>query len=1160
MKSKLVPKRRLRYAIAGDGLGLVYMLLLGGCTSFGNVMSGSSQGQAGLLNNGDQSDNNNTISGRVINGYLANALVFQDINSDGLLSNGEPLTITGIDGTYSLAAKTGNIVVKPINYLTADEKINATTKFNELGLYNPDLATTYYVNSSGGIVNFTGQMKLLSPKGSSNLNVTPLSTMVAGLVNSGIYDDQRAEQKVIEIFGVSSQTDYIALSKSVDPVASNLGIESQNRAVSFSNLIATALDFYRNDISAGDVLKSLAVLTTENLDEASENSLVVPDWTKMLSSSSDVKRILSKIAVENKLQIDLGELDKAADNLASQNKILASVSPISLEEDTGISAIDGVTSNPKVVIAPNIQMSEGGMLFSVAPGKVMYENVLASLVWVSSLSELTFTEGVNTLFARSASALDQKIYQLSFLMDTHAPGVSASEDLALFDQYQSDYFLSDGKNYANNLLLNDSFLNSYVVGDEHIFWEYQVVEENGDGGFAIPTEIRWTSFINISPTGQYDGLSLRTYFQVSDLAGNTSNPKFSDIILDNVAPVSLLADSIELKKDSGIYSYDRYSNSIVLDQLTTLVANDYQDATTKIIQQWTQSGMPVDENAYLLNPPIPVQDGEYTFWVKQIDRAGNASEAVAVYIVLDTTAPILPSELEFDSSEWSRGLVVNALDFNASLTEWEQYKIVSKNSGSDPSSSWSNTSLIDKTGDYDIYYRIVDRAGNVSAEELLGTVRADFTAPIIEYSSSLNFTEENQFQEYLSSISDQERIRGHEVYSLDLSRRASGIHLVHEWVASKDPSGNVSIPLEFNFVIDEVARNFVELEMVNSPWINGKDGGDNLFNLSRQLGESYNLVGAQGSDRANNLMPGDIFLGLEGVDYGLFDTSQAIYGLSFLTQSELDFIYGSAGINLNDLTAPPIFKIYSEDRSNPDEGGMSIIQAEWLEYKDAIGKSQLLMLERFTKLETWVINLGDGDDQLYFGGETIAVNGGSGADHLQGGGGEDYLIGGSGSVGGVDLLQGYAGNDLLVGGDYLFKSDSHYRLEGGSGDDTLIAGNGHGDLIGGDGHDFFWIDLVDGSVAPLVLSIMDFNPDEDKIGFLNWDVSDAYKGVFIDPLKGSVSIDLVEMIGATYGSVLNITGFDSSGLLPEFVVENWINSYSSSDFAWTDLSIDTFTI
>lgn len=642
MKSKINPKRHRRYAIAGDGLGLFYLLLLGGCTSFGNVMTGSSQsqGQGSLTDDDLSADASKSISGRVINGYLANALVFQDINNDGLLSKGESLTVTGIDGIYSLAEKTGNIIVKPINRLSDDEKINAAPTLNSLGLYNPDLATTYYVDDSGGIVNFTGQMQLINSNASGNYNVTPLTTLVAGLVGSGKYNLQAAEQKVAYIFGVDSHTDYIALSQSVLSSESSSGLAAKNRAVGFSNFISTALDFYSGTVSDVDILKNLAVFTTENFDEASQNGISAPDWSKMLASASDIKAILSKIAVENKLQIDLEKFDADVGRLVLKNKSFVIAAPISLEEDTGLSGVDGITSNSKLMLDSEIANLTGGAIFSMKPGLVNYEDVSTSLQWTSSISAITFSEGINTLFVRPSVASDQKFYQFSFLLDTVAPNVLVSSDLSLFQYYESAYFPSDGNNYSNSLSFSSEYLDAYLNTGEHIYPEYQVVEVNEDGAYAQPTEDGWVPFLNLSSKQDYDGYNFRTYFRVTDLAGNGSSPEFFDIVLDNVAPLALSTGSVELENDSGIYSYDRYSKSIQLDPLTTLVANNYQDATTTTIQQWTVSGDVPDADGFLLDAPVPLSDGEYTFWVKQVDRAGNESDVIAVSVVLDTAPPI----------------------------------------------------------------------------------------------------------------------------------------------------------------------------------------------------------------------------------------------------------------------------------------------------------------------------------------------------------------------------------------------------------------------------------------------------------------------------------------------------------------------------------------
>lgn len=1134
-------------------MGLAYMLLLGGCTSFGNVMSGSGAFQASDPT--PTSTPNLTISGKAINGYLANALVFQDINQDGLLSAGESLTITGIDGAYTLAAQSGPIVVKPVNQLTANEKVQATPVLNTLGIYNPDLANTYYVNSAGAVVNFTGQMQLLTTTGAKNANVTPMSTLVAGLVGSGKYDLQRAEQKAFDIFGVSSQVDYVALIKAADPTLVALGTESQKKAVSFSNFISTALNFYSDTLPAENVFKSLAVLTTENLDAVSALAIKAPDWGQMLSSATDVKAILSQLAVENQLQLDLVKLDTAVSNLTVKNKDLVGALPISLAKDTGVSGVDQITSSAAIVVDPAAFQAGSVLQYAVARGAVNYADAVAALNWVESLSALKFNEGLNTVFVRSSDTAGYKAYEYVFQLDTQAPSVSVDANTSLFDPVRSTHFVSDGKTYINNINISDGFAQRYQSETERTYVQYQVANKNENQSFANPSDGAWTSFINVSPTASFDGLLLRTYYRITDVAGNASNVAYDEVLLDNSAPDRITVEMVELKSDSGIYDFDRYSSKISLDTISKLVANDYQEQTTAVVYQWATPNAPADEASYATQQTAPTQDGAYTMWAKQVDRAGNESQAIAVQIVLDTQVPNLPSTLVFDTSALGRGLAITATGFQSSLTEWGQYKVVPITGTPDSTSTWQNLNVIQSSGRYDVYYRLVDRAGNTSTEKYMGQVQADFTAPTIQ--STQEFTTSAQLQTLIHNLTQSELLLGNQVTAMDWTRPSEGVSLVHQVVTSHDASGNVSAPLEFELIQDLATRNLVPTSQIYAPWISGQDDALNLFDLPIQRGESYNMVGGGASDRVNHAMPGDIFLGQGGTDYFSFDDSQAVYGLSFLTDSELDFIYDSAGLAQRSSSSPPVLKIYSEDRSNPDEGGMSIVDADIVGYKDASGKSQFMRFDHLAVLNAWVVNLGAGDDSLYFGGDNIYVHGGSGNDRLSGGAGRDFLIGGSSNLQGLDLVQGYGGDDVLIGGDYQYFTDSSFKLEGGTGNDLLIAGNGRGELVGGEGQDIYLIAPVEGSVASLHLSLTDFDPTQDKIAFLDWHIADAYKGVFVDPVQGQVQIDLSQMIGAPYGSVLNIAGPDTAGLLPETVIENWIMSTSSTDFAWSDLSIDT---
>lgn len=89
--------------------------------------------------------------------------------------------------------------------------------------------------------------------------------------------------------------------------------------------------------------------------------------------------------------------------------------------------------------------------------------------------------------------------------------------------------------------------------------------------------------------------------------------------------------------------------------------------------------------------------------------------------------------------------------------------------------------------------------------------------------------------------------------------------------------------------------------------------------------------------------------------------------------------------------------------------------------------------------------LGDGRDNVFWGGaEADTLNGAGGSDSLKGGGGGDTLIGGTGN----DILDGGAGADILTGGD---GNDIFVLRKGEANGDTIMdffgRGNADGDSI-----------------------------------------------------------------------------------------------------------------
>jgi VCBS repeat-containing protein len=138
---------------------------------------------------------------------------------------------------------------------------------------------------------------------------------------------------------------------------------------------------------------------------------------------------------------------------------------------------------------------------------------------------------------------------------------------------------------------------------------------------------------------------------------------------------------------------------------------------------------------------------------------------------------------------------------------------------------------------------------------------------------------------------------------------------------------------------------------------------------------------------------------------------------------------------------------------------------EWVEVKANFlsGKNHTQTFKA-TDFDSIVIMSGDGNDNVTVDNKItkkVTIDGGSGDDHLMAGGGPTKMLGGDGNdvlIGGSgkDKLYGGWGNDLLIGGsgdDILDGGPGNDRLFGGRGDDIILGGAGNDLLVGGPGKD-----------------------------------------------------------------------------------------------------------
>lgn len=106
-------------------------------------------------------------------------------------------------------------------------------------------------------------------------------------------------------------------------------------------------------------------------------------------------------------------------------------------------------------------------------------------------------------------------------------------------------------------------------------------------------------------------------------------------------------------------------------------------------------------------------------------------------------------------------------------------------------------------------------------------------------------------------------------------------------------------------------------------------------------------------------------------------------------------------------------------------------------------------------IERIEVRLGDGNDHATIAGDINLperMDGGAGNDHLMAGGGAATLLGGEGN----DKLIGSRANDKIFGGngnDVIFGFGGNDLLDGGAGNDIIFGSCGADEILGGDGKD-----------------------------------------------------------------------------------------------------------
>ncbi len=1141
---------------------LWYLFALGACSSYGGMGSSSNESDAAVgvgvpdegVSAAEKPSADLSLTGRAINGYLINALVFEDINRDGFLSLGEAASMTDVDGVFSFTdAISGLLIAKPLSRLTSIEKQYASETFLKAGILSPDLAVTYYLKDDGAVSIFNSELRVENSPTGGSINLTPMTTFVSALTSSGEYSVEAAETKSYELFGENSQFDYIASKESSDVAVSTNATNAQRHAVAYSNFLGTTLSAFTDVESADALLKTISISTLETFETLKKNSFADIKINDLLASEKDIREIWYDVSSELGFDVNVNFLNQKINALIDLNESLRSPeSPVYLINDTGKSGVDNVTKSSELAVRENWDLE-----FFVSTDILALGSLGAEHVWISDLVDIVINPGMNVIYYRYKNSEDI-LGNLIINYDNLSPQNKIAKVDDIFNVSPQLYFLNDGLIYLSDWQKPN--LNDYK-NEQTDYFEFQIIDKSDVSHEKELFEGDWLSFINIDRSVELDGYNAFLYVRLLDLAGNSSDYLEFDIILDNLAPTELLDSVAVISENTGIYDNDSYSNNLELSTFQDYYENlsDYEN--TKVVHQWLKANEEWNTIDFFTENPNPSEDGEYRLLVKQVDRAGNESSVSMFQFTLDSLAPSAPSPFDFSpinerSALLYQGAYVNTFD------EWIQYKYTRGDMGVN-NGDWLNINYT-QDGLYDLAVRRVDRAGNASDEIIFENILIDNQSVLLDSDYRFNGDSKSELYDFSFSVIKDLNLMDISVQRLEsinwLDRQ---LHRVDITLIPTGANGISSLPIGFDFVEDPADRYLIDISNNDMPWISGDLQIGNLFQFSPEDSFDQIVFGGYESDRIENIAAGDIFIGQGGTDIAIYRPNEKILGLTIADGSDFSFLTSQTIDYPSYLTSIPTFKIYSEKKSDSNEAGISIIQSDIIEYFDEFNQRQSFLINWWENLNAWVIELNSSDSDFYFGGEGVHVFGGKGNDNLRGGGGDDFLIAGSSFSDGVDSISGFDGRDVLIGGDYLYGSKSAYILDGGEGDDLLVAGSGYADLTGGGGSDTFFISPLSFSETFLQVVINDFDPLRDKLSFDSLNMSSILGGIFVDRVNNSVQIDLNDLYGDIdflYGSFITMTGFDTAELLPEHVVDGWFTDSANVEFSWSDLNTESLAL
>jgi hypothetical protein len=466
--------------------------ILSGCAGLPSDRVASSENSGGMFG-ATSSGVDSLLGGKAINGYLENALVFNDVNNDGALGRGESFALSDRLGNYLLANPVvAPMVVKSLNFLSDAERGVVENNLSAQQIEQFRSLETKQLTDAGSQVNWTGVLKtnLSSVKAGEAVNITPYTTLFQSL--SEQVGASQAQALIQTVYGIDPDQDYV---KAVSQGLISSDIQSQANAL--TNLIRIAINAWGDEVSPEQIFNALAEQLLEVSQALEAQGLSLSKASNVFTQSDQIQAIYVELLKDLNLEIAVSDLRLVIESAVDANRSYVTTPSIYLVNDTGIS-YDQITSDWRVNVS---DISLGDREYLLKPSiNGYFDDPQVMDLWLKDLSESQdgfvykpSAEGFYRLYVRDASDID-KIKSIDFFFDQLAPVINpVRASLLSTDSQIPEVSSSRSDKITSNAALDNGLL-SQLLTENGASLEYYVTKNIGQTQPA--NDVLWLDFYN----------------------------------------------------------------------------------------------------------------------------------------------------------------------------------------------------------------------------------------------------------------------------------------------------------------------------------------------------------------------------------------------------------------------------------------------------------------------------------------------------------------------------------------------------------------------------------------------------------------------------------------------------------------------------------------